>query len=158
MTPLGVAGERASIAVCVCGTLGHGVLIAARAVAARAKRSHACLPNYRSATSRNRRALYSSHQAGNTRNVAQPARRVDAQSYFGRAESKVSTGDNNGGAASSDPVHHRRSMAARRVDGLSLGMICGLRVHYPNLWRGRLPLIDDNAVLCPRPLFLRGRR
>ena len=25
----------------------------------------------------------------------------------------------------------------------------GVRVHYPNLWWGRMPLMDDNAVLLP---------
>ena len=25
----------------------------------------------------------------------------------------------------------------------------GVRVHYPNLWWGRMPLMDDNAVFLP---------
>ncbi len=29
------------------------------------------------------------------------------------------------------------------------GTICGVRVHYPNLWWGRMPLIDEIAVFQP---------
>jgi hypothetical protein len=29
---------------------------------------------------------------------------------------------------------------------MEIGTICGVRVHYPNLWWDRMPLMDDNAV------------
>jgi hypothetical protein len=52
----------------------------------------------------------------------------------------------------------RRSVyRPRRILPSGQRALCGVSFHYPNLWWGRMPLMEDNAVYRPPPTFLAGK-